>query len=111
MRASQVACEGLDLLHASLQCSQDAWSQALMLDRRNGYFGCTEAAGGGGGDVSLLRLDGGVWWTSGCWVSVSGRSNWVVEAWFRSLQVCGFLDRRKGQLFVVLGLKCGEGEG
>ena len=41
MRASLVASEGLELLHAVLRSSLDARTEALMTGGRNGNFGCS----------------------------------------------------------------------
>ena len=52
-----------------------------------GFLGSAETAGGGGSEVLLLELSGGLRWTAECLVKVARGLNWAVEAWKGSLLV------------------------
>ena len=108
MRASSVARERLERLHAVLRSSLNAWKEVLKLGGRSSTFGCCR--------------------NSQRWVEVpvAPQARWKLPAdfwrssdgfWMDKL-VCGGLVRefagrlifgqKKGKVFVVLGLGYGE---
>ena len=85
MRASSVASEGLELLHAVLWSSLDARTEALMTGGRNGNFGCSRGRRRWGVVCVALwaerRVPVDFWRFGECFWKL----NWVCGGWRKEL--------------------------